>query len=243
MFIICDMCNMYDKCTHSSRVTYVTHIARSAQTTSIEHISHIICVTVESGVIRDPFAKRVMEQSGFGAPGLALVQSCGAAGVATGDGRHQPFPTCQEAPELDDGCAIRKASVLRTPSAPVKRGYGMSNAVCCISPRPVRTIPLVQVVFDEPPPGADGSRFESTPWTVGTLAAYGRSKFTSCNTKTPFFVFQEGRVRGSRSPNPKLAFRPWPLASSQPDRAEGRTGIRRGPGSAARRIPPTAQKY
>ena len=43
--------------------------------------------------------------------------------------------------------------------------YGMFNAVCCISPRPVRTVSLVLVVIDEPPPGADGNRFESTPWT------------------------------------------------------------------------------
>ena len=219
---------MYGKCTCATSVTCVTHIAYETHATNRTPILHMICITV--GAVTD----------NKDTSGIALVRSCGAAGVATGDGRHQPFPTCQEAPELDDGCAIRKASVLRTPSAPVKRGYGMSNAVCCISPRPVRTIPLVQVVFDEPPPGADGSRFESTPWTVGTLAAYGRSKFTSGITKTPVFVLPEGRVRGSRSPNPKLAFRPWPLASSQPDRAEGPTGIRRGPGYAARRIPPTA---
>ena len=225
---ICDWCSMYGKCTCATSVTCVTHIAYETHATNRTPILHMICVTVDAVTDNKDTS------------GIALVRSCGAAGVATGDGRHQPFPTCQEAPELDDGCAIRKASVLRTPSAPVKRGYGMSNAVCCISPRPVRTIPLVQVVFDEPPPGADGSRFESTPWTVGTLAAYGRSKFTSGITKTSVFVLPEGRVRGSRSPNPKLAFRPWPLASSQPDRAEGRTGIRRGPGYAARRIPPTA---
>ena len=243
MYDICAMCGICENCADSSRVTYVTHIARSAQAISIAHIPHIICVTVESGVIRDPFAEREFEQSGLGVPGLALVQSCGSAGVASGDGRHQPLPRSQDAPDLDAGSASRCASVHRTPSAPGKGGYGMLNSVCCVRPRPVRTFLLVQVVFDEPPPGADGNRFESTPWTVGTSVAYGRSKFTSCNTKTPFFVFQEGRVRGSRSPSPKLAFRPWPLASSQPDRAEGRTGIRRGPGSAARRIPPTAQKY
>ena len=169
---ICDWCSMYGKCTCATSVTCVTHIAYETHATNRTPILHMICVTVDAVTDNKDTS------------GIALVRSCGAAGVATGDGRHQPF--------------------------------------------------------DEPPPGADGSRFESTPWTVGTLAAYGRSKFTSCNTKTPFFVFQEGRVRGSRSPNPKLAFRPWPLASSQPDRAEGRTGIRRGPGYAARRIPPTA---
>ena len=243
MYNRCDMCRMYEKCTYGECITYVSHIARNAQATYIAHRPHIKCVTVESVVIRDPFAKMVFEQSGFGASGLALVRSCGSAGVAPGDGRHQPLPRSLDAPDLDAGSASRYASVHRTPSAPGKGGYGMLNSVCCVRPRPVRTFLLVQVVFDEPPPGADGNRFESTPWTVGTSVAYGRSKFTSCNTKTPFFVFQEGRVRGSRSPNPKLAFRPWPLASSQPDRAEGRTGIRRGPGSAARRIPPTAQKY
>ena len=240
MYDRCDMCRMYEKCTYGECITYVSHIARNAQATYIAHRPHIKCVTVESVVIRDPFAKMVFEQSGFGASGLALVRSCGSAGVAPGDGRHQPLPRSLDAPDLDAGSASRYASVHRTPSAPGKGGYGMLNSVCCVRPRPVRTFLLVQVVFDEPPPGADGNRFESTPWTVGTSVAYGRSKFTSCNTKTPFFVFQEGRVRGSRSPNPKLAFRPWPLASSQPDRAEGRTGIRRGPGYAARRIPPTA---
>lgn len=237
------MCRMYEKCTYGECITYVSHIARNAQATYIAHRPHIKCVTVESVVIRDPFAKMVFEQSGFGASGLALVRSCGSAGVAPGDGRHQPLPRSLDAPDLDAGSASRYASVHRTPSAPGKGGYGMMNSVCCVRPRPVRTFLLVQVVFDEPPPGADGNRFESTPWTVGTSVAYGRSKFTSGITKTPVFVLPEGRVRGSRSPNPKLAFRPWPLASSQPDRAEGRTGIRRGPGSAARRIPPTAQKY
>ena len=237
------MCRMYEKCTYGECITYVSHIARNAQATYIAHRPHIKCVTVESVVIRDPFAKMVFEQSGFGASGLALVRSCGSAGVAPGDGRHQPLPRSLDAPDLDAGSASRYASVHRTPSAPGKGGYGMLNSVCCVRPRPVRTFLLVQVVFDEPPPGADGNRFESTPWTVGTSVAYGRSKFTSGITKTPVFVLPEGRVRGSRSPNPKLAFRPWPLASSQPDRAEGRTGIRRGPGSAARRIPPTAQKY
>ena len=243
MYDRCDMCRMYEKCTYGECITYVSHIARNAQATYIAHRPHIKCVTVESVVIRDPFAKMVFEQSGFGASGLALVRSCGSAGVAPGDGRHQPLPRSLDAPDLDAGSASRYASVHRTPSAPGKGGYGMLNSVCCVRPRPVRTFLLVQVVFDEPPPGADGNRFESTPWTVGTSVAYGRSKFTSGITKTPVFVLPEGRVRGSRSPNPKLAFRPWPLASSQPDRAEGRTGIRRGPGSAARRIPPTAQKY
>lgn len=231
MYDICKTCCMYGKCAYETRVTSVTHKALETFVTSRTHIPHMICVTVDTGTDKRDTS------------GIALVRSCGTAGVAAGDGRHLPFPTGQEAPELDDGCAIRYASVHWTPSAPVKGEYGMFNAVCCISPRPVRTVSLVLVVIDEPPPGADGNRFESTQWTVGTSVAYGRSKFTSCNTKTPFFVFQEGRVRGSRSPNPKLAFRPWPLASSQPDRAEGRTGIRRGPGSAARRIPPTAQKY
>ena len=225
---ICDWCSMYGKCTCATSVTCVTHIAHETHATSRTHIPHMICVTVDT------------ETGKRGTSGIALVRSCETAGVAAGDGRHLPFPTGQEAPELDDGCAIRYASVHWTPSAPVKGEYGMFNAVCCISPRPIRTVPLVQIVYDEPPRGADGSRFESTPWTVGTLATYGRSKFTSGITKTPVFVLPEGRVRGSRSPNPKLAFRPWPLASSQPDRAEGRTGIRRGPGYAARRIPPTA---
>lgn len=234
------MCRMYEKCTYGECITYVSHIARNAQATYIAHRPHIKCVTVESVVIRDPFAKMVFEQSGFGASGLALVRSCGSAGVAPGDGRHQPLPRSLDAPDLDAGSASRYASVHRTPSAPGKGGYGMLNSVCCVRPRPVRTFLLVQVVFDEPPPGADGNRFESTPWTVGTSVAYGRSKCTSCNTKTPLFVFHEGRVRGSRTPNPTLAFRPWPLASSQPDRAEGHTGIRQGPGYAARRLPPIA---
>ena len=240
MYDRCDMCRMYEKCTYGECITYVSHIARNAQATYIAHRPHIKCVTVESVVIRDPFAKMVFEQSGFGASGLALVRSCGSAGVAPGDGRHQPLPRSLDAPDLDAGSASRYASVHRTPSAPGKGGYGMLNSVCCVRPRPVRTFLLVQVVFDEPPPGADGNRFESTPWTVGTSVAYGRSKCTSCNTKTPLFVFHEGRVRGSRTPNPTLAFRPWPLASSQPDRAEGHTGIRQGPGYAARRLPPIA---
>ena len=169
---------------------------------------------------------------------VVLVRSC-CAGVATGDVRHPP---CGQAarPDLDAGSARRCASVLRTQLAPAKRGNGMLKGVCSVSPRPVRTISLVQVVFDEPPPEADGNRFEPPPGAVGPSVAFGRSKFTSGITKTPVFVLPEGRVRGSRSPNPKLAFRPWPLASSQPDRAEGPTGIRRGPGYAARRIPPTA---
>ena len=182
MYGICLMCGICENCADSSRVTYVTHIARSAQATSIAHIPHIICVTVESGVIRDPFAEREFEQSGLGVPGLALVQSCGSAGVAPGDGRHQPLPRSLDAPDLDAGSASRSASVHRTPSAPGKGGYGMLNSVCCVRPRPVRTFLLVQVVFDEPPPGADGNRFESTPWTVGTLAAYERSKFIARRT-------------------------------------------------------------
>ena len=53
-----------------------------------------------------------------------LVRSCGTAGVATGDGRHKPIQAGQRTPDLDDGSAIRYASVLRTPSAPSKRGRG-----------------------------------------------------------------------------------------------------------------------
>ena len=51
---------------------------------------------------------------------VVLVRSC-CAGVATGDVRHTP---CGQAarPDLDDGYAIRCASVLRTPSAPSERG-------------------------------------------------------------------------------------------------------------------------
>ena len=225
MYDICVMCDVCENCADSSRVTYVTHIACSARETSIAHIPHRICVTFESGAIRDSFAKRLFEQSEFGAPCLALVQPCRSAGVAPADGRRQPLPTSQEAPDLDTGSSI----VLRTLSAPAKGEHGMLNSVCCVCPRPVRTISLVQVVFDESPPGTDGNRFESTPWTAGTTAAYGRSKFTSCNTTTPFFVFHEGRVRGSRSPNPKLAFRPWPLASSQPDWAGRAHGNPPGP--------------
>lgn len=116
------MCGICENCADSSRVTYVTPIARSAQAAYIAHIPHIICVTVESGVIRYPFAERVFEQSGFGASGLALVQSCGSAGVAPGDGRHQPLPRSQDAPDLDAGSASRSASVHRTPSAPGKGG-------------------------------------------------------------------------------------------------------------------------
>ena len=150
---ICEWCSMYGKCTCATSVTCVTHIAHETHTTSRTHIPHMICVTVDTGT-----GKRDTS-------GIALVRSCGTAGVAAGDGRHQPFPTGKEAPALDDGCAIRCASVHWTPSAPVKGGYGMFNAVCCISPRPVRTVSLVLVVIDEPPPGADGNRFESTPWT------------------------------------------------------------------------------
>lgn len=53
-----------------------------------------------------------------------LVRSCRTAGVATGDGRHQPIQAGQGTLDLADGCAIRKASVHWTPSAPVKRGRG-----------------------------------------------------------------------------------------------------------------------
>lgn len=55
---------------------------------------------------------------------LALVRSGVTAGVATGDGRHQPIQTGRETPDLADGSAIRKASVHWTPSAPGKRGRG-----------------------------------------------------------------------------------------------------------------------
>ena len=55
---------------------------------------------------------------------LVLVRSCRSAGVATGDGRHKPIQAGQRTPDLDDGSAIRCASVLRTPSAPGKRGRG-----------------------------------------------------------------------------------------------------------------------
>lgn len=239
MYGICDICIICDKCTYGSHVASVTHITGEASATSGTHILHMTDVTVGTGALCNPFTTKETENSGTGLD-IALVRSCEATGVATGDGRHQPIRAGQRAPDLDAGSASRYASVHRTPSAPGKGGYGMLNSVCCVRPRPVRTFLLVQVVFDEPPPGADGNRFESTPWTVGISVAYGRSKCTSCNTKTPLFVFHEGRVRGSRTPNPTLAFRPWPLASSQPDRAEGHTGIRQGPGYAARRLPPIA---
>ena len=61
---------------------------------------------------------------GIGKWALVLVRSCGTAGVATGDGRHKPIQAGQRTPDLDDGSAIRYASVLRTPSAPSKRGRG-----------------------------------------------------------------------------------------------------------------------
>ena len=60
----------------------------------------------------------------IGKRALVLVQSCRYAGVATGDGRHKPIQAGQRTPDLDDGSAIRYASVLRTPSAPSKRGRG-----------------------------------------------------------------------------------------------------------------------
>ena len=132
---------MYGKCTCATSVTGVTHITRESPATSRTRIPHMICVTVDTGT-------RKRDTSGF-----ALVQSCGAAGVAAGDGRHLPFRTGQEAPALEDGCAIRCASVHWTPSALVKGGYGLFNAVCCVSPRPIRTFSLVQIVYDEPPPG------------------------------------------------------------------------------------------
>ena len=141
MYNICDMCYMYGKCTCATLVTGVTHIAHETHATSRTPILHMICVTVDAVTDNKDTS------------GTVLVQSCGAAGVATGDGRHQPFPPCQEAPELDDGCAIRYASVHWTPSAPVKSGCGMFNTACRVSPRPIRTVSLVQVVFDEPPPG------------------------------------------------------------------------------------------
>jgi len=93
MYDICVMCDVCENCADSSRVTYVTHIACSARETSIAHIPHRICVTFESGAIRDSFAKRLFEQSEFGAPCLALVQPCRSAGVAPADGRRQPLPT------------------------------------------------------------------------------------------------------------------------------------------------------
>ena len=55
--------------------------------------------------------------------------------------------------DLDDGYTIRCSSVLRTPSASAQSREDME---CCVSPRPVRAISLVQVVFDESPPGAVG---------------------------------------------------------------------------------------
>ena len=141
MYNICDMCSMYGRCTCATSVIGVTHIADETHATSRTHIPHMICIRVDTGT-----GKRDTS-------GIALVRSRGTAGVAAGDGRHLPFPTCQEAPELDDGCAIRYASVHWTPSAPVMSGYGMFNTACRVSPRPIRTVSLVQVVFDEPPPG------------------------------------------------------------------------------------------
>ena len=49
-----------------------------------------------------------------------LVRSC-RAGVTSGDGRHPPIELATR-PDLDDGYAIRCASVLRTPSAPPREG-------------------------------------------------------------------------------------------------------------------------
>lgn len=51
-----------------------------------------------------------------------LVRSCGTAGVATGDGRHQLIQAGWRIPDLDEGSALRCASVLRTPSAPAGKG-------------------------------------------------------------------------------------------------------------------------
>ena len=97
---------------------------------------------------------------------VVLVRSC-CAGVATGDVRHPP---CGQAarPDLDAGSASRCASALRTPSASAPSREDME---CCVSPRPVRTISLVPVVFDEPPPGA-----------VGPSIAYEGGKVCGCGT-------------------------------------------------------------
>ena len=51
---------------------------------------------------------------------LVLVRSCRSAGVATGDGRH--LAVRLHLPNLDEGSALRCASVLRTPSAPAGKG-------------------------------------------------------------------------------------------------------------------------
>lgn len=56
-----------------------------------------------------------------GEPPILLVRSC-CAGVATSDGRHPAVRL--HLPDLDEGSALRYASVLRTPSAPSKRGRG-----------------------------------------------------------------------------------------------------------------------
>ena len=84
---------------------------------------------------------------------MVPVGSGGAAGVATSDGRYQPIPTGHNPPDLGDGYAISYASVHRTPPAPAWKRAGGLNGACCVSPLPVRTISLVQIVFDEPPPG------------------------------------------------------------------------------------------
>ena len=75
----------------------------------------------------------------IGKRALVLVRSC-CAGVATGDVRHTP---CGQAarPDLDDGYAIRCASVLKTPSAPARRGRGAPtghNKLCPSSLGPNR---------------------------------------------------------------------------------------------------------
>lgn len=236
---ICDMYNNCDKCAYSSRVAGVTHIAHIARAILRTHIPDVICVTVDAVALRNPLAMKETEKGGSRL-GTALVRSCEAAGVATGDGRHQPIRAGQRAPDLDAGSASRCASV-HTDTAGSGTGGIWNVERRMLRQSSSRSNPLARPGrFDEPPPGADGNRFEPPPGAVGPSLAFGRSKFTSGITKTPVFVLPEGRVRGSRSPNPKLAFRPWPLASSQPDRAEGPTGIRRGPGYAARRIPPTA---
>lgn len=77
----------------------------------------------------------------IGKRAVVLVRSCGTAGVATGDGRHTP---CGQAarPDLDDGYAIRCASVLRTPSAPARKGRGAPtghNKLCPSSLGPNRS--------------------------------------------------------------------------------------------------------
>lgn len=54
----------------------------------------------------------------------------------------------------------------RGQTAPPKESFG--GCIRGVGARAGRTVLLVLVVCDEPPPGADGIRFESTPWTPGT---------------------------------------------------------------------------